>query len=419
MPPSPPPLARPIPLVFLERLSRPILVRLLAPHSPALLAHSFPLATLAAAAQTERTEVTALWRLLSSPPPDLAPLHDSLLTLADLATHSAHEILLSRDTARVLDHELGAEDCTAIAFLDYRALFDSLRPHAGQSQTKAFASFEPTSPRPLPGDPAHAAAFARSMSEALLARGRSDYFRTHEWQSGNERHLELRYGRLAATNDLLGKTESGAGHDVTAQVTYRTPERAHAVFHDDTMRLDVAGPDWVKELVRRIFGEAFFGSGEHFKEGGTITLAPLRNLEAALSTHGVPGLSHVELQKIWIDLGDGSGGIGVWGKSSCRNGLAGDYVLRALSDGGACEATFHLFLVGKTRPLTLTIVAPTKLVFERGNPRVARIVREWVVAAGYMRLPEHLRASEVPEAVESVTPPPQSVPFAEEQRASE
>jgi hypothetical protein len=108
----------------------------------------------------------------------------------------------------------------------------------------------------------------------------------------------------------------------------------------------------------------------------------------------VPGLARVELQQVWLDLGDKTGWVAVGARGTCRKGLAGGYLLRALADGVPVEATFQLFLVGKARPVTLKIVAPTRLVFDRRDPRVARIVREWVVAAGYMRLPEHLRANE-------------------------
>jgi hypothetical protein len=395
-PPPPPPVLRPIPLVFLERISRPLLVRLLSPHSAALARLGFPLSALEASAQTERAHVTTLWHLLSTAPPDLAPLHEALLAMADLATHGGHELLLSRDSARILDREISAEDCAVTAYLEHRALFDTARPQSGQSQTKTFASFESKTPRPLPDAATHAAAFAKGMAEALEKRGRSNHFRTHEWRSGHERHLEMRYGRLASARDLLGKTGDGAVHEVTAQVTDRSTESAHAVFHDDTMHLDVAGPDWVKDLVRRVFGEAYFGTGAHFKDDGTLTLAPLACIETALATHGVPGLNRVELQQATVDLEDGSGWIAVGGKNSCRNGAVGGYALRALSDGRAVDAVFHLFIAGRTRPLTLKVVLPTKLDFERRDPRIVRIVREWAVAAGYMRLPVHLRKVEMP-----------------------
>jgi hypothetical protein len=389
-PPDPP--RRPVPRPFLERVSRPLLARLLAPYGEHLAAH-LPVDALATSAQTDRVHVETLWHVLGAPPPVLVPLRDDLLIVADVATPAGHEALLAHDSARVLDHELGAEDCAAIARLEHKALFDAARPQAaGQSQTKSFASFQSSSPRPLPDDPACRVAFQQRMSEELLARGRTSYFKVHAWRSSVERHMELVYGRLAAARDLLGKAEAGAAHDITAQVTDRTTERAHAIFHDDTWVLDIAGPEWMKELTRRIFGEAYFGAATHFHGDETITLAPFADLAASLACHDIPGLRKVELQTLSVDLGgDDAAWIAVGARGDCLKSAAAAYVLRALDDGAPAEATLHVFLTNKTRPLKLKLVPPRRMEFDRRDPRVVQIVRDWLVARGFMRNPEHLR----------------------------
>jgi hypothetical protein len=399
------PLRRPVPRQFLERVSRPLLARLLSDHAPVLESqHSFPLATLAASAQTDRAQVEALWQLLSAAPAELAPLREDLLSVADVATPSGHEALLFRDSARVLDHELGAEDCAALARLEHRPLFDSVRPQAaGQAQTKSFASFQTSSAEPLPDDPACAVAFRKQMSAELVKRGRSDYFKVHEWRSGSERHLELVYGRLASARDLIGKTKTaaeGASHDLTAQVTDRSSERAHAIFHDDTLRLELAGPDWIKELVRRVFGEAYFGSAAHFEGTETLTLDPLLDLAAALSVEGIPGLKKVELQELWFDL-DGKGGwVGVGARGDCVIGAPAAYIARGLADGKPADAIFHLVLAGRTRPIKLKLCLPRRIEFDRRDPRVVRIVRDWLVGRRFMRMQDH--APEVLAGAETV-----------------
>ena len=385
---------RPVPRQFLERVSRALLVRLLADHASVLEgAHAFPLPALAASPQTDRTHVDTLWHLLGDAPAYLVMLRDDLISVADVATSAGHEMLLGRDTTQVLDRELGAEDCAATARLEHRALFDAARPHAaGQAQIKSFASFQSASPRPHPGLPSCRAAFERLMTKDLEARGRSNYFRMYEWRSGTERHMELVYGRLASARDLIGKTQPGAAHDVTAQVTDRTTERAHAVVHDDTLHLDVAGHDWVKEVVRRLFGETHFDSATHFQGDETITLAPLDDLAAALSADGIPGLKSVELQEVWLDFG-GTAWVACGARNDCLKSAAGEHALRALSDGKPAEATFHLYLANRTRPLKLKVAAPRRLEFDRREARVVRIVRDWVVARGFMSVPEHVRTS--------------------------
>jgi hypothetical protein len=390
---------RPVPRQFLERVSRPLLARLLSEYAHALVStHAFPLDALAASPQTDRTHVETLWHLLGAPPADLVPLRDDLLAIADVATSAGHELLLAHDTNRVLDRELGAEDCAATARLQHRALFDTARPQAaGQAQTKSFASFQSATPRALPNDTACRAAFERRMGQELDARGRTAYFRMHESRSGSERHMELVYGRLASARDLLGKSQSGAVHDVTAQVTDRTTERAHAVFHDDTLILDVAGYDWMKELVRRVLGETYFASAAHFQGDETITLAPLADLAAALSGDGVPGLKKVELQELWLDLGGDSGAwVAVGARGDCMKGASASYALTALADGKPAEATFHLHLAGRARPLKLKLVPPRRLDFDRRDARVVRIVRDWVVGRGFMSTPDPRDAIDAP-----------------------
>ena len=395
MPTAPAPTRRPVPRPFLERVSRALLCRLATRHEAALAAHpELSLAALAATAQIDRAQVDVLWRLLSTPTAALAPFHDELLALADVATPGGHEALLGHDTAHALDRELGAEDCAAVAFLEHRALFDKARPHSASPQTRSFASFQPGTPRPLPTDPAHAAAFARQMSEVLEARGRTRHFKVHEWHSGIEHHFEMVYGRLAQSRDLLGKVAASMGHDVTAQVTDRSTERAHAVFLNDVLRLDVAGPEWVKELVRRLFGAAYFGAEDHFAGDETMTLAPLLDLATALSAEGIPDVEKVDLQELGVDLGDGSGWITIGARSDVLKGAAGRYVERGLRDGVSCQATFLLKTTFRTRPVKLILVTPRKLDFDRRDPRVVRLVRDWVVARGYMQVPAHLRPTE-------------------------
>jgi hypothetical protein len=397
--PAPDPIRRPVPRPFLERVSRTLLARLLTPYERALVeGHGFPLAALAASKQTDRAHVEALWHLLSAPPPELAPLRDDLVAVADVATQTGHEVLLSHDTARVLDHDLGAEDCAATARLEHQALFDGAKPQtAGQAQTRSYASFQSSKPLPFPDEPACREAFERRMREELVPRGRSTYFKRHEWRSGHERHMEIVYGRLAAARDIIGKTQGGAAHDLTAQVTDRTTERAHVVFHDDTLRLDVAGYDWMKELVRRVLGETYFGSQGHFEGKETITLAPFADLAAALSVEGVPGLRKAELQELWLDFGGPAGAwVAVGARTDCMRAQSAGYALQALSEAKPAEATALLFLTSRTRPVKLKIVPPRRLDFERRDPRVVRVVRDWVIARGFMAMPDHLRASEVP-----------------------
>jgi hypothetical protein len=102
----------------------------------------------------------------------------------------------------------------------------------------------------------------------------------------------------------------------------------------------------------------------------------------------------VELQELWIDLGGDTGTwVAVGARNDCLKSAAADYAIRALSVGKVAEATFHLSLVNRTRPIQLKISAPRRIDFDRREARVVRIVRDWVVARGFMPMPDHLRAT--------------------------
>jgi hypothetical protein len=410
MPSPTPSTRRPVPRQLLERVSRPLLVRLLAPYAAALEAvHAFPLAALAASAQTDRTQVDTLWRLLADAPADLVELRDDLIAVADASTPGAHEVLLGHDTERLLDRELSAEDCAAVARLDHRPLFEAARAQtAGGAQPKAYATYKSRALRPLSTETLPE--FERQMSEAMYARNRSDYFKAHVWRNAAEHHMDLVFGRLAAARDLLNKVGSAGArvlHDVTTQVTDRFTERTHAIYHDDTGELDVAGYDWFKETVRRTFGLAHFGDEAHFFGDETITLAPLADLDSALSNFGVPGLETVHLQEMWIDLGGARPSyICVGARGNCMDTAAGDYGRRALTDGTVVEATFLLKIANRLRPLKLHLVAPRKMEFDRRDPRIVRIVREWMACAGFMSVAGHDASQPIatPEAAHDDSP---------------
>jgi hypothetical protein len=383
---------RPIPRAFLERVSRALLVRILSPHDAALRAHAVSIEALAATEQKDRSQVDALVSLLLASPPELHLLRDDVCAIADVAT--IHERLLEKDTDRLLDPELGAEDCAATLFLDRRAKFDEARPHSGSTEGRVYATFESKSPRALPDDPARHRAFDDAMRAELAGRGRSSLFKRHVAPPrGAERHMELVYGKVAAAHDLVGKVDGGS-HEITAQVTQRSTERARVVFHDDTLRLDVAGPNWMKEVVRRIFGEAYFDDAEHFHGAEVISLEPLgAGLESALRCDDVPGLDRVTIKQLSVDIG-ADNWITATSKNDCQREPAAPWVLKMLAEGAGAEATFILKPKFKPRVTMLKVCTPGKLEFARTDPRVVRVVREWLAARGYMKMPEHMLASE-------------------------
>jgi hypothetical protein len=71
-----------------------------------------------------------------------------------------------------------------------------------------------------------------------------------------------------------------------------------------------------------------------------------------------------------------------------------------LAHGAPVEATFLLKPKARARLATLKVSVPGKLEFARSDPRVVRLVREWLAARGYMKMPEHALANAANEGSE-------------------
>ncbi len=226
------------------------------------------------------------------------------------------------------------------------------------------------------------------MGEELAGRGRSSFFgraRVAAWKDGTW-NSSMGGSPLRAT--FVAKKE-GTGHRISAQVTDRSTERAlHAVFHDHTFNFDISGYDWFKQLVRRVLGEVYFGSKEHFQWRSAISLDPLLNLAAALSAEGIPGLQRVELQWLAADLGIAHIEVGT--RNDCMKSPGAAYVHRLFADGASPAAAALLLYTSRARPLLLKI-DPPKLVFDRRDPRLVKMVYAYLVARGFHVAPRSPR----------------------------
>lgn len=202
-------------------------------------------------------------------------------------------------------------------------------------------------------------------------------------------YLEIVHGKRAIARDFIRP-------DGLTQSNDAITERAHARVCKRTGRLSIrAAHASLKDLFRRVLGEIAFGDPDHWRADGTYTLAPFANLDEALRHDDVPGLKGVRLHEIVLGAEEGSGG-GFWfPRHEVRASVWAAFLPMVLAVGAVVEIRLSLLLeVGGGTLVELVVKnGHNRARYEREDPDIERLVREWLLARGIMRLPgERARA---------------------------
>ena len=203
------------------------------------------------------------------------------------------------------------------------------------------------------------------------------------------------HGRPPKADDVVGEAL-----DIT-QVTLVRTERAIVVVDTAARRLSVhAGHAAIKELLRRLVGAHLFGNEAHFRKGGLYTLAPLANgLDDALASSDVPGLRAVTLVSITLTTSDERITREAIERVDLRKSRRARELYDALAEGATVEwCKLRLELEGHKQPVVVELAASRKKV-PRAKADVERVLDEWLLARGFLVLPEHLRPQ--PRATET------------------
>jgi len=164
------------------------------------------------------------------------------------------------------------------------------------------------------------------------------------------------------------------------EILHYRPAKDDVVVHcpaRDELRIN-ARTRGEKELYRRAFGCFLHGREDHFRPLRHC-LSPLRALgREALECHDVPGLRHVRLTRLDLDLSNGRKwlvslkGEDVFADLRLVEGKAGSIP----TDAGLMKAGFSLFLDGFDKPMELQIKPPNTLRLCRHM--ASRLAHEWM-----------------------------------------
>jgi hypothetical protein len=375
--------------VVLDRIRRDLLVRILTPFADFFTARAVALSDLAATAQDDRSVVRRVHELLHADVTAVpADLRMQLVAVDALANASGQDALY-RLCPELTAVRRGFEDTAAVALLEHPDAFARAKVPAQPGGGLSFSDFVAVSLREPRATADACAGIAASFRPWLGAHGRSLLAEVYPSERGSETHLEIEHGRLPATDDIVGESLE------RTQMTLVRTERAHVILDHTLGRVSIhAVHAAIKELLRRLVGEHFYGNPDHFRRGGTYTLDPLtRDLVGAAAPDAALGITSVTLLGLTVESPK---------MRTTREANTNDDVRTApylqqlqdeLSTGGVVTwAKFRLVVTGAKRAVILKLSATTKSL--TATPEVEAAVDAWLVASGFNVVPEHRRVIE-------------------------
>jgi hypothetical protein len=316
-------------------------------------------------------------------------LQQGLLDVADLATESAHEDVLS--IAR--NHQLGLftisarttpEDLAFEVYLDHRDVFRSAHARTQSSEVRRFVEFFAKDATPLVGHDSGAkrALLARAIGTWFRDRNRTAFCDVRVNESRDEVSFVVIHGRPPRNH---GAIESD---DRRTRVTYVPDKHDVLVFDRRTGRLAVnAQFSGEQDFYRRALGRVFWADEDHFVAQPVYTGEPLvEEGVAALQPLGVPGLAGVVLREMKIVApADPNAGVLSWKAHDLGPLLASPLGRLVLQYGDVVQFQLALILAGRPRPVRVDVQVPNHLSFDRRLG--GDVVREYLLESGFMRIP--------------------------------
>jgi hypothetical protein len=373
-------------LDLLEAVRPELLVRFLRPFEDHLTSRGVALDGVACDAEW----IASLHAVLNAVDPEMpAELQQGLLDVADLATDSAHEHVLSIARSQQLglftvSARTTPEDLAFEVYLDHRDLFRSAHARTQSTEARRFVEFFAKDATPL-------VSHDSAARHALLARAAGTWFRDRNRTAfcdvrvsvvGDEVSFVVIHGRPPRNH---GAIESD---DRRTRVTYVPDKHDILVFDRRTGRLAVNAQFFgEQDFYRRVLGRVFWDDEDHFVAQPVYTGEPLVDEgAAALQPLGIPGLAAVALREMKVAVpADVNGGVIAWKAHDLGPLLASPLGRLVLRYGEVVQFQLSLVLTGRPRPVRVDVQVPNHLSFDR---RVGGdIVREYLLESGFMRMP--------------------------------
>jgi hypothetical protein len=174
-----------------------------------------------------------------------------------------------------------------------------------------------------------------------------------------------------------------------SRLSYIREKQDLAVFHKNTGKLAIDAQFPVEQdFYRQVLGQVFFGDAEHFAVRAVYTGQPLvEEGSASLSADGIPGLTHVVLKEVKVVSPTQKRERIQIGSDNLAKRIDSPWGRAIFEMGEVRYMRMALTIVSQRRPLVMQIITPNQLKYDR---RVgADIVREFLLARGFMTLPAH------------------------------
>jgi hypothetical protein len=371
-------------LSLLEATRPALLVRFLSPYADDLAKRGLAVETIG----VEADAVGRLHAVLNAVDRALpTALQQALVDIADLATDQAHEHVLAIARSQQLglfavNARTTPEDLAFEVYLDHIELFRSAHARTQSSEVRRFVEFVGRDDRALTGatTTAKRAQLGCLVSAYFRDRNRTGYCELRVGETDSEVTLVVIHGRPPRNHGAIESDDS------RTRVAYIPDKHDTIVFDRATRRLAVnAQYAREQEFYRTVVGRVFFDDDDRFTSTPVYTGEPLvLEGNAALGTHGVPGLREVILREVKLDARD-ENGLAVTLKAHDLKPLLSTETGRAIIRLGEIVAfKIALVIAGRPRPVQVELQVPNHLSFDR---RVGGdVVREFLIEAGFMRV---------------------------------
>ena len=372
-------------LSLLERVTPELLVRFLRPFGDYLAARAVQLDGV----EHDHAWVGGLHDVLIAVDPEMpGKLQQALLDVADIASDQGHETAVNLAGERQLNlfstgGNISAEDLAFRLYVEHADLFAASHARIQSQEARRFVDFFPARHQPLEG--AHAESkrvlLVNQLRRWFAGRNRSEFADVRVSETDDEIGFIVIHGRPPRNLSVITSPFS------RDRVSIVPDKQDTVVFEKATGRLSINAQFPAEhDFYRLAVGKVFFGRDDHFEPHEVLDCSPLvDDLQAALSTEGLPALREVALREITLEATDAPRDTLVWRANDLRDVLLAELPDLLRRDRKVRKAKLALFPAGERRAKLVEIVPPNKLTYDRRTHEAA--VREFLFARGFLRHP--------------------------------
>ena len=377
---------------LLESLSRPLLARLLENHALFCRARRIDLAVLAASSQNDFAALTTLFEVLSrgdaALPPDLARDFLDLREVAEGGHDDFYAIAKERGAAPP-PMGLTPGNLALTMQLDHPELFRAVRVRVQCSSAGSFVEFDATTDATVRDA---MSAEVRAKLERLIgawfaSKNRTAFCEVWVTESETEIFIEITHCETPRSQGELD-TES-----MTRRLrTFVATRRDHVIVDKESGRLAVqARYANEKELYRATLGEVFHGDAKHYVARDLFALGSLLERgAAAFPADPALGVESVIVRALHGRRAD-TFDVKLGYHGPLFEAITPEWLRAQIAADDIKQLTLDIQIAGRDKLVRVQLTRPNRLVMERGDSAVERVVRGYFTSRGVLAAPRRQR----------------------------